>query len=276
MRMNKHPLQILIIPFLCLVVACAPPQSGYESPTGQQRPTEAPLATAIPQATMTAAMPEGFYATRQASSQATIEARATVSPFPTALPMTVVQGWPSSALGQRDGLELKVWLSKDSYLAGEGGLAEVEIRNNGPETVFVNGSGTDLASLVLIDERGRPPDLWPRSFSRYLTGGPPYLQKLVPGDVLDKTLQFQVPPSQHNPPSHLFLWAETRFSRPDLNNPEGADNIWLRLEAGPIELNIATPDPSKYLRIDWRLGSDGMAFGREKRRRSGSTWIILG
>ncbi len=242
------------------MTACVPIRSSLS--TSPQPPTEAPAATLSHlQPTESVAVPEGFYATRQAGSQATIEARATAFPFPAARPGTVVQGWPSSALGQRDGLELEVRLPKDSYLAGEGGLAEVEIRNNGPETVFVNGSGIDLASLALIDERGRQPDPWPPSFSRYLTGGPPYLQKLVPGDVLDKTLQFQVPPLQQNPPSHLFLWAETRFSRPEPGNPEGADNLWLRLEAGPIDLNVTTPDPSKYLRVDWRLDRTGWHLG---------------
>ncbi len=266
--MIKCLFQIMVISVLCVAVACTSLQSTYNSPFNLQPPTEAPAATlSYLQPTESIAVPEGFYATRQAESQATIEARATASPFPTTLPMTEVQGWPSSALGQRDGLELEVRLPKDSYLAGEGGLAEVEIRNNGPETVFVIGSGIDLASLGLIDERGRQPDPWPPSFSRYLLGGPPYLQKLAPGDVLDKTLQFQVPPSQQNPPSHLFLWAETRFSRPAPDNPEGADNLWLRLEAGPIDLIITTPDPSKYLHVDWHL--DRIGWYLEVKNRAG-------
>ena len=51
-------------------------------------------------------------------------------------------------------------------------------------------------------------------FSTYLTGGPPYMQKLVPGDVLTKTIQFQIPPTTDDRSSRdLYLWAETSFSR---------------------------------------------------------------
>jgi hypothetical protein len=201
---------------------------------------------------VTAAALEGFYATRQADYQATIVARATASPFPTARPVTLVQGQPSEAHGQREGLILEVHLPKDSYIAGEGGLAEVTIRNEGPETVFINGSGDDLASLELLDELGKQPEAWPLSFGRYMSR-PPYLQKLVPGDVLTKTLQFQIPLPKQNIPSRLYLWAETRFSRPALDNPQGPDNLWLRLEAGPVKLNITPPDSSNFLHVNWQV-----------------------
>ena len=217
--------------------------------------TPTPTLQLLP-ATVTAAALEGFYATRQADYQATIEARATASPFPTALPMTLAQGQPSSARGQREGLILEVHLPKDSYIAGEGGLAELTIRNEGPETVFINGSGDDLASLELLDERGRRPDVWPLSFSRYMSRRP-YLQKLAPGDVVSKTLQFQIPPPEQKPSSLLYFWVETRFSRPTLENPEGADNLWLRLEAGPIKLTITPPNSSNYLKVDWQFDRRG-------------------
>jgi hypothetical protein len=212
--------------------------------------------TQVLPATVTAAALEGFYATRQANDQATIVARATASPFPTARPVTLVQGQPSEARGQREGLILEVDLPKDSYIAGEGGLAELTIRNEGPETVFINGSGDDLASLGLLDERGRRPDVWPLSFSRYMSRRP-YLQKLAPGDVVSKTLQFQIPPPEQKPSSLLYFWAETRFSRPALDNPQGPDNLWLRLEAGPVKLNIIPPSSSNYLKVDWQFDRRG-------------------
>ena len=231
---------------ILLVVGCSSaPAPSTPTPTLQLLP-----------ATVTAAALEGFYATQQANDQATIVARATASPFPTALPVTLVQGQPSEARGQREGLILEVDLPKDSYIAGEGGLAEVRIRNEGPETVFINGSGDDLASLELLDERCRRPDVWPLSFRRYMSR-PPYLQKLAPGDVLSKMVQFQVPPPEQKPSSLLYFWAETRFSRPALDNPEGPDNLWLRLEAGPIKLTITPPNSSNYLKVDWQVDRRG-------------------
>lgn len=254
--MNKYSHRILIVLLLCLAVACAPVQFSPNHPVSPQPPTEAPIETADPYATATIVAPEGFYATQQAQSQATIAARATASPFPTAVPGSVVQGQPASALGQRGGLFLEVRLPKDSYLAGEGGLAEVEIRNNSPETVFIYGNGNDLASLELIDEQGRQPEAWPFSFALHRPGLP-YLQKLASGDVLTKTLQFQVPPSEQNPPPLFYLWAETRFSRPAPDYPEGPDNLWLRLEAGPVELRVQSPDPTNHLNVDWQVDRSG-------------------
>ena len=231
---------------ILLVVGCSSaPAPSTPTPTLQLLP-----------ATVTAAALEGFYATQQANYQATIVARATASPFPTARPVTLVQGQPSEARGQREGLILEVHLPKDSYLAGEGGLAELTIRNEGAETVFINGSGDDLASLELLDERGRRPDVWPLSFSRYMSR-PPYLEKLAPGDVVSKTLQFQIPPLEQKPSSLLYFWAETRFSRPALENPQGPDNLWLRLEAGPIKLTITPPNSSNYLKVDWQFDRRG-------------------
>ena len=239
--------------------------------------TPTPTVEVLP-ATVTAAALEGFYATQQANYQATIVARATASPFPTARPVTLVQGQPSEARGQREGLILEVHLPKDSYIAGEGGLVELKIRNEGPETVFINGSGDDLASLELLDERGRRPDVWPLSFSRYMSR-PPYLEKLAPGDVVSKTLQFQIPPLEQKPLSPLYFWAETRFSRPALDNPEGPDNLWLRLEAGPIKLTITPPSSSNYLKVDWQFDRHGWhlsAKSADGQIISGQFWGEIG
>ena len=242
--MLKYPLRMALACALCLASACRP--------AAAQSPSEAPTATAEAEATVTPAAVEGYYATIQAETQTAIEARATASPFPTALPAKVIQGWPAVATGQRDGLTLTVRLPKDSYWAGEGGLAEVEIRNDGPETVFILGNGRDLASMALLDQLGQQPDLWPFSFASRLTGGPRYMQKLVPGDVLAKTIQFQIPPTARDLSSQdLYLWAETRFSR--LMNSEGPDNLWMRLEAGPLKLGVYLPDRAHHLNVNWQV-----------------------
>ncbi len=246
--------------FLVLVIAldasCQPIPSHSLATIQAQPPTKAPSATAQTAATVTAAALEGYYATVQAETQTAIEARATASPFATAVPPKVVQGWPAVATGERDGLTLTVQLTKDSYLAGEGGLAEVEIRNDGSETVFILGNGRDLASLVLLDELGQQPEPWPFSFASRLMGGPRYMQKLVPGDVLTKTIQFQIPPVARDLSSQdLYLWAETRFSR--LVNSEGPDNLWMRLEAGPLKLGVCLPDRAHHLSVDWQVDRHG-------------------
>lgn len=61
-------------------------------------PTEAPAAISPP------VTPPPAYLTREAARQATIVARATASPFPTAGPAAVRTGQPASATTQRDGL----------------------------------------------------------------------------------------------------------------------------------------------------------------------------
>jgi hypothetical protein len=243
---------------LCLLLlsACLPAPGSPNQQVSPLLPTEAPTATTNPLATATPAVPEGFYATQQADTQATMFARATASPFPTALPGAVVQGQPASAIRQREGLQLSVRLPKDTYLAGEGGQAEVEIRNAGPETVFIEGNGIDLASLALLDQQGQEPKPWPPSLAALLAGQP-YLQKLAPGGALTKTLSFQVPPVEQNPPALFYLWAESRFSRQSPDQPEGADNLWMRLEAGPLALHIQRPDPVQMLHVDWQVDRSG-------------------
>ena len=104
--------------------------------------------------------PSSFYATQEAASQATIVARATASPFPTAGPPTIQTDQQVSATTQRDGLSFQVRLPKDTYLAGESGQAEITLRNDGPETVFVLG-GCKHFWLALLDEQGHEPLPWP-------------------------------------------------------------------------------------------------------------------
>ena len=252
----KYAVSGFLVIAIALSAGCAVIPSRSSATVQPQPPTEAPYATAQNAATVTAAALEGYYATVQAETQTAIEARATVSPFPTALPAKVIQGWPAVATGERDGLTLTVQLPKDSYLAGEGGLAEVEIGNDGPETVFILGNGRDPSSLVLLDELGQQPDPWPFSFASRLMGGPRYMQKLVPGDVLAKTIQFQIPSTAHDLSSQdLYVWAETRFSR--LMNSEGPDNLWMRLEAGPLKLGVYLPDRAHHLNVNWQVDRNG-------------------
>ncbi len=215
--------------------------------TGAPPPTGAP--TAAPMPTSTAATPQGAYATQDAARQAAIAARATASSFPTAGLSTVQPGEPFVATAKRDGLSLEVRLPKNTYLAGEGGRAEVILRNDGPETIFVGGGGGQMAWPILLDEQGVEPALWPWS-PWSMPSGPPLLAELSPGQVVTDSLAFQVPPLDQALDHTYALWVEVRFSRPAPDQPQGPDNLWLRLEAGPIPLQLLTPNAGQQLQAE--------------------------
>ena len=221
-------------------------------------PTEVPT-LAPPPGTSTPATPPSAYATQEAASQATIIARATASPFPTAGPAIVQTGQPTSATTQRDGLSFQIRLPKNTCLAGEAGRAEVTLRNDGPETVFVTGSGPHLFWPVLLDERGHEPVPWPWR-PMIMPGGPPYLRELPPGQVVTETLTLQVPPMEQFAGHSYVLWAEAHFSRPHPDHLEGPDNLWLHLETGPVPLQVTPPnpaDPTLWLIAELEADRDG-------------------
>jgi len=214
-----------------------------------------PTLTEAPAATSTPVTPAPAYATQEAARQATVVARATASPFPTAGLATVRTGQPASATTRRHGLSFQVRLPKDTYLAGEGGQAEVILRNDGPETVFIHG-GLTLFGLALLDEQGHGPAPWP--WLPMSLPMPPNLQKLAPGQVMTETLNFQVPPAEQATGHTYDLWAVTGFSRPDPNSPEGPNNLWLHLEVGPIPLQVTMPTiPEQYLVGHLQADRDG-------------------
>jgi hypothetical protein len=200
--------------------------------------------------TSTAAIPEGTYAIRAAEHQASILSRATASPFPTAVPVQVQTGQPSLATARRGGLSLEIRLLSDRYLAGEAGQAAVTVHNDGQEPLFVQSASPGLASVSLLDERGRLPDPWPWAPVSFPGWRRTFPVELAPGQVLTGTADFQVPPGSSGssgPGPAYALWAEVRFSRPDPGTPQGPDNLWLSLEAGPIPLHIVPPGPSQHL-----------------------------
>ncbi len=239
-----------------LATACVPPTPvpvAGPAATSSVPPTEAP--TAIPAVTSTPVTPPPAYATQEAALQATIVARATASPFPTAGPATVQTGQPASASTQRDGLSFQVRLPKNTYLAGEGGQAKVSLRNDGQETVFVGGEGEHLGQLVLLDEQGHEPAPWP--WPPMILPGFPYLRELAPGRMVTETLTFQVPPVEQATGHSYVLWAETRFSCPHPGHLEGPDNLWLHLETGPIPLRVTLPNPTQRLVAELEADRDG-------------------
>ncbi len=244
---------------LILLDAAGNPVLEFIKENPSVEPTAAPATPApteaLPAGTATRAEPEGFYATQEAVRGTQIAARATASPFPTAAPAEVSHGQPSIALARRDGLSMEVRLPKDAYLYGEGGQALVTLTNDGSEPIFLN-YGHDPAGLALMDEQGYQPDPWPFSFSM-MRSGPPYLKELNPGESISDVLHFQVPPVEQNSTTTYALWAETRFCRADPLNPEGPDNLWMRLESGPIFLNIHPAEASQQLHAGWQVDRSG-------------------
>ena len=93
------------------------PTAAPPTPASTVAPTQAPVATNLPGATSTIVTPEGFYATAQSAQEATMIARATISPFPTSGAVEIKLGSPASAMARRDGLSFTVQLPKDSFLA---------------------------------------------------------------------------------------------------------------------------------------------------------------
>lgn len=223
-------------------------------------PTDTPapptgVPTLVPAGTSTPVTPASVYATQEAASQATIVARAAASPFPTAGPPTVQTDQQVSATTQRNGLAFQVRIPRDTYLAGEGGQAEVALRNDGPETIFVSGEGEHLGQLVLLDEQGHEPAPWP--WPPMILPGFPYLCELAPGQMVTETLTFQVPPAEQAVGHTYALWIETRFSRPHPGHLEGPDNLWLHLETGPVPLQVTLPNPTQRLVAQLEADRDG-------------------
>jgi hypothetical protein len=211
-------------------------------------PTEAAMATAEP------VTPAAFYATQQAGVQATSFARATAEPFPTAGPAEIQTGQPSSASASRGGLTLRVHLPKDTYFSGEAGQADISLSNAGPDTV-VMCCGPGVAGLTFLDAQGHWPPPWPWQPSNFV-GGPPYIQTLAPGQSITTTQVFYVGGAA----SSYALWVDTRFSRASLSNPGSEDGISLRLEAGPIPLQVLEPATGRQLHAELRADHAGWSL----------------
>ena len=193
-------------------------------------------------------------ATAWAAEQAAVIARATTAPFPTAGPVAIQAGQPSSATARRGGLTLQVRLPKSTYLSGETGWAEVTVSNDCPETLFVNG-GDDLGWTTLLDAQGREPPPWPWA-PISVPSVRIYQQALAPGQSVTGTLVFHVV----GPAPTYAFWTATQFSRPSPANTDGPDNIWLRLEAGPIPLTVLEHATGQQLLADLKVDATGWSL----------------
>jgi hypothetical protein len=226
-------------------------------PTPPPWPTAAPAPTVVlpdgSVATPLPVTPPSFFATQEANRRATVVAHATTSPFPPAQPANIQAGRPSSAITRRGGLSFEVYLPKDTYLMGEGGQAEITVRNDGAETVFIQAP----VRLALVDEQGQEPAPWPWAPASWPGRGRGYQPQLAPAQVFTQTINFQVPPVEQATDHTYGLWAETSFSRVALDNPQNADGLWLRLETGPIPLRLSRSDSMQQLKANLECDLSG-------------------
>lgn len=261
----------LLIPVTLLMITCkpaarelgvSPTATAIPAPTLAQTTTPPPPTVVLPDGSFTRATPvtpDPAHRTQEAALQATIAsaqttavARATASPFATAVPPIIQIGRPAITTTQRGELSFSLRLPQDTYIAGEAGLAEITLRNHGRDTLFFQD-----AYAVLLDEQGHEPDPWPWSPmtfpGRSRRGG---LGSLTPGGELTHTLRFQVPPIDQATGHTYALWVETQFSRALPGYPEGWDNIWLRIETGALPVKVIAPSPAQQLtadlQVDWK------------------------
>jgi hypothetical protein len=249
---NRHSAVLLITLLLALLVACAPTAPVV---TTSVPPTEAPPEAPLP--TSTIVTPPSAYANQDAARQATIVARATPSPFPTSGPSTVQLGEPSVAAARRDGLSLEVRLPKDTYLAGEGNRAEVTLRNDSPEMVIVQCDREHSSWLMLLDDQGHELAPWPWTPMLGPGWNRCFGKELAPGQVLTDTFTLQIPAAPEGTGQAHALWVETRFSRSSPDTPQGSDNLWMHLAAGPIPLQVIPPEPAQRLVADLQADREG-------------------
>lgn len=258
---------VLLVLSASLLTACAP-QSGASGSTPVlptiPRPTVAPTLTLAPGVTETPVTPDPASATESAAvgatltaRDATVAARATTSPFPTA-PASETEG-PTRVTARRDGLSFELALPKDTYAAGEGGQASITFRNESEEVLFIQGDGRRLAHLALLDEQGHEPIPYPwmeLTFPSIAIAE----RKLPPGEVFSETIDFQLPPSVQIGNHQFVLWAQTHVARAAPDWKDIPDNVWLRFEVGPVPLRIVPPEVSQQLSAQleadhhgWRL-----------------------
>lgn len=257
--------------------------------TATAAPTEPPLAPPSPAPPATVMLPDGSfatatpvtpdpdYATQEAAYQATINAsratliaRATASPFPTAGPSTVqIERDPASAVTERGGLSLEMSLPKLSYLAGESGLAEITLRNHTAETAFVDMP----VELVVLDEHGQTPKPWPWSPVSFPGMGRRGPGKIEAGQIVTATISFRVPPLDQAQGHQFSLWVETLYRLSVL--PDIPGDISLHFEAGPLPLQVTAPNVAQQLKANLQLDQTGwhiQVTDQEGRLPVGAPW----
>jgi hypothetical protein len=146
---------------------------------------------------------------------------------------------------------LEARLAKDDYLAGESGRAEITVRNEGKQPLFVGGP-----SLRLTDEQGKPA---PPSYLQYPPAydpPPPGERHIQPRGSFTSTIPFELPPAEQVAGHHYSLSLAADFSRAGLKK-DRSDNISMDLGLGPLPLKVSTPGPGQYLKASLQADAGG-------------------
>ncbi len=151
---------------------------------------------------------------------------------------------------------MRLQLPKSTFLAGEGGQAEITLRNDSDEPVALAGSMRfGWGGVLLLDERGQRPISWPWASSG--RGGPPRQTTVAPGQEVRAAGRFQTPPAEQAPGHAYTLRAPVSFIHPAPR--DGAYTDWSHL-AATLPLRVTRPVPAQRLqarleadRTGWRL-----------------------
>ncbi len=209
--------------------------------------------------------------------QATMIARATASPFPIAEPAALQTGSPSIVTTRRGGLSIELRLPGDNYLAGENGQALVTVRNDTSERLFVVG-----IELAAWDEQGRRMGPWPTNMDAHhgWPGERPFgmMKEAAPGKRISDTLLFQLPPPDQVGGRTYRVQAFAKYSRPDMQHPDRADNVPIDINTAPILLQLSIPRPEQYLHAEIKVDRKGYtleATSADGSRPKGAAWGAL-
>lgn len=81
--------------------------------------------------------------------------------------------------------------------------------------------------------------------------------QLRPGQIFTTTISFHIPPLERAQGHHFSLWIETLYRDALPGLPDVPAEIPLRFEAGPLPLQVSTPNAAQQLKANLQLDQTG-------------------